>query len=199
MFSGIVETTGIIEKITVEGQNKHFLIKSPISPEIYIDQSIAHNGVCLTVVQQSTESYTVTAIFETLKISNLSSWQVGDIVNLERSLMANSRVDGHFVQGHVDTYIECTGMEEVAGSWYFTFFLPKEYNKLIVHKGSICINGVSLTVAKITQNAFAVAIIPYTYENTNFKNLKLGDKVNIEFDILGKYIVNYLGLLNNKA
>ncbi len=197
MFSGIVETIGILEQITEDGQNKHFKIKSSICPEIYIDQSISHNGVCLTVVKKSNDDYTVTAIFETLIKSNLGDWKVGELVNLERSLLANSRMDGHFVQGHVDTHIECIEVEEADGSWYFRFYLPEECNKLVVPKGSICINGVSLTIAEINKETISVAIIPYTYENTNFKNLSPGAKANIEFDILGKYIINYLDKLNS--
>ena len=192
MFSGIVESTGIIKDILKEGSNVHFIVKSSISEESYIDQSIAHNGVCLTVVHKSAGTHTVTAIEETLNKSNLNHLKINDLINLERSVMANSRMDGHFVQGHVDTTIVCNDVVEADGSWYFTFELPKAYNKLVVPKGSICINGVSLTIADYDEDTFTVAIIPYTYENTNFKKKKKGHLVNVEFDILGKYIVNYL-------
>lgn len=195
MFSGIVESTGKIINIVQNGTNKHFTIQSEISKEAYIDQSIAHNGVCLTVVNINDDTHTVTAIEETLLKSNLGSLQINDLINLERSVMATSRMDGHFVQGHVDTTTTCIAVEEAHGSWYFTFDLAKEFNKLVVSKGSVCINGVSLTIAAFHEDHFKVAIIPYTYEHTNFRRLKKGDSVNIEFDILGKYIVNYLDKL----
>ena len=192
MFSGIIETTGKILKITSEGSNKHFEISSDISPETYIDQSIAHSGVCLTVVAHTNNSHTVTAISETLEKTNLNFWKTGDEINIERSLLATSRIDGHFVQGHVDTTATCTEIQSMGGSWYFHFELEESLIKLIVSKGSIAINGVSLTVVDVNQNTFSVAIIPYTYEHTNFKHIKTGDTVNLEFDILGKYIINYL-------
>jgi riboflavin synthase len=198
MFSGIIETTGKILKITSEGSNRHFEISSDISKETYIDQSIAHNGVCLTVVAHTTNSHTVTAIKETLEKTNLIFWETGDEINIERSLLATSRIDGHFVQGHVDTTATCTEIQSVGGSWYFHFELEAASMKLIVSKGSIAINGVSLTVVDVHQNTFSVAIIPYTYQHTNFQHLKTGDTVNLEFDILGKYIVNYLEKLQPK-
>jgi riboflavin synthase len=198
MFSGIIETTGKILKITSEGSNRHFEISSDISQETYIDQSIAHNGVCLTVVAHTTNSHTVTAIKETLEKTNLIFWETGDEINIERSLLATSRIDGHFVQGHVDTTATCTEIQSVGGSWYFHFELEAASMKLIVSKGSIAINGVSLTVVDVHQNTFSVAIIPYTYQHTNFQHLKTGDTVNLEFDILGKYIVNYLEKLQPK-
>lgn len=196
MFSGIVESTGIIQDIKKEGSNIHFSIKSTISKDAYIDQSIAHNGVCLTVVSVQNDIHTVTAIKETLEKTNLGKLKVNDNINLERSLLANSRVDGHFVQGHVDTVATCHSIKEVDGSWYFEFTTHPENANLMVNKGSICINGVSLTLVNAAQGRFSVAIIPYTYENTNFKSLRQGDIVNVEFDILGKYIVNYLSKLN---
>jgi len=192
MFSGIIESTGKIIKISSDGSNKHFEISSGISTETHIDQSIAHNGVCLTVVANSENSHTVTAIKETLEKTNLDFWKIGDEINLERSLLATSRIDGHFVQGHVDTTALCNRIKSEDGSWYFYFTIDEAYIKLIVNKGSIAINGVSLTVVEVTGNQFSVAIIPYTYQHTNFKNMKAGDTVNLEFDILGKYIINYL-------
>ena len=198
MFSGIVEATGVIRAIQKEGSNVHLTIQSSLSGESYIDQSIAHNGVCLTVVKKTSDTHIVTAIEETLNKSNLNDLKINSLINLERSVLATSRMDGHFVQGHVDTTVVCRDVVEADGSWYYTFELPKEYNKLVVPKGSICINGVSLTIADLTTDTFSVAIIPYTFENTNFKTLQKGNMVNIEFDILGKYIVNYLDKINFK-
>jgi riboflavin synthase len=192
MFSGIVETTGIVAGIESEGSNIHFSIKSSISLEAYIDQSVAHNGVCLTIVEINGDIYKVTAIKETLDKTNLGYLKINDEINLERSLLANSRVDGHFVQGHVDSTATCTNVSEMDGSWYFEFDTNADYANLMVNKGSICINGVSLTLVNVDMGKFSVAIIPYTYQHTNFKNIKQGDTVNIEFDILGKYIVNYM-------
>lgn len=192
MFSGIIEDLGKIIDITYEKSNVHFKIMSEISREAYIDQSISHNGVCLTVVTQSEDTHVVTAIKETLSKTNLGDLKVGSKVNLERSVLATTRMDGHFVQGHTDTTVECLLIDHAEGSWYFTFNLPQEYFSLLVPQGSICINGVSLTIAQIGQNSFTVAIIPYTYEHTNFSIIQVGEKVNVEFDILGKYIVRYL-------
>jgi len=192
MFSGIVENTGVVKSISLDGSNKIFEIFSAISEETYIDQSISHDGVCLTVVSHSKYSHTVTAVRETLDKTNLNTWKPGDVINLERSLLANSRIDGHFVQGHIDTTAVCSKIESMGGSWYFYFDLDEFFIKWIVSKGSIAINGVSLTVVAVVNKIFSVAIIPYTFENTSFKNLKSGDIVNLEFDILGKYIINYL-------
>lgn len=192
MFSGIIEDLGEIIDITYEKSNVHFKIMSEISREAYIDQSISHNGVCLTVVTQSEDTHVVTAIKETLSKTNLGDLKVGSKVNLERSVLATTRMDGHFVQGHTDTTVKCLLIDHAEGSWYFTFNLPQEYFSLLVPQGSICINGVSLTIAQIGQNSFTVAIIPYTYEHTNFSIIQVGEKVNVEFDILGKYIVRYL-------
>ena len=192
MFSGIVEDLGKVVSIVHEGSNIHFTIESKISSEAYIDQSIAHNGVCLTVVSAAGQKHTVTAVHETLSKTNLGLLKVGDPVNLERSLTPGSRMDGHFVQGHVDTIIDCFAVSEKGGSHLFEFVLPPTSSTLIVDRGSVCLNGVSLTVADKTRNGFKIAVIPYTFEHTNFKNLKAGDKVNVEFDVLGKYIVNYL-------
>lgn len=192
MFSGIIESLGKVVSITKEGSNIHFTISSPISGESYIDQSIAHNGVCLTVVAKTMETHTVTAIQETLSKTNLGRLQAGDLVNLERSVSAGSRMDGHFVQGHVDTVIKCLNVIPESGSHVFEFELPEHSNNLVVDRGSVCLNGTSLTIAGRTEKGFRVAIIPYTFEHTNFKSIRAGDEVNIEFDILGKYIISYL-------
>lgn len=192
MFTGIIETTGTVAQIEHEGTNVHFTINSSISNQLKIDQSVSHNGVCLTVVGLSEDTHTVTAIHETLLKSNLGQWQVGTIVNLERCMPANGRFDGHIVQGHVDQTAVCTNVLEDGGSWYFTFeYEPK--GNITVEKGSITVNGVSLTVVNSTDNGFSVAIIPYTYEHTAFKTLKVGDTINLEFDIVGKYIAKLMG------
>lgn len=192
MFSGIVENVGVLEKMIWDQDNLLLTFRSGISKEAYIDQSIAHNGVCLTVVSYDENSHTVVAIQETLEKTNLSSLKIGDKVNLERSITAQSRMDGHFVQGHVDKTASCSKIEKLNGSWLFHFTMLESDTINIVDKGSICINGVSLTVVKVDKGNFHVAIIPYTFENTNFSLLRVGDLVNIEFDILGKYILNYL-------
>lgn len=193
MFTGIIETTGKISHIVSEGSNIHFTLSTPITAELKVDQSVAHNGVCLTVVSIKDDQYTVTAIDETLTKTNLGQWQVNDKVNIERCMPAHGRFDGHIVQGHVDTTAVCTQIKDANGSWLFTFELPAEANtNLIVDKGSICINGISLTVVSTIANTFSVAIIPYTYEFTNMHQLKVGSMVNIEFDILGKYIAKMM-------
>jgi riboflavin synthase len=192
MFTGIIEAMGKVEKIEKEGTNRHFLISSPIAGELKIDQSIAHNGVCLTVVDLKPGMYTVTAIEETLKRSNLGDLKEGSLVNLERSMASGGRLDGHIVQGHVDTTAECIQKETLEGSWYYKFRYPAQDKHLMVNKGSICINGVSLTVVEPEEDTFSVAIIPYTFENTNFRTMEAGDKINLEYDILGKYIARYL-------
>ena len=189
MFTGIIESIGKVEKIEKDGKNYHFTFKSDISKDLKIDQSVAHNGVCLTVISQNNMKHKVTAIYETIKKTNMSSLKVGSLVNLERCLKIGDRLDGHMVQGHVDETIICTKIKEEDGSWRIGFEGTNLNEKLIVDKGSICINGISLTVAKINKIFVEVAIIPYTYENTNFKQLKINDKVNIEYDILGKYIL----------
>lgn len=192
MFSGIIESTGVVKKIEQEGSNYHFTIAASISPELYIDQSIAHNGVCLTVVKKSDNDYVVTAIKETLDLSNLKDWKLGDLINLERCVKADQRMDGHFVQGHVDSTASCTGISNEKGSWYFSFKYPNQFKKLLVSKGSITINGVSLTLIDPDADTFKVGIIPYTYEHTNFKDISIGDEVNIEYDILGKYFQRHM-------
>ena len=189
MFTGIIESIGKVENIEKDGENYHFTFQSDISKNLKIDQSVAHNGVCLTVTSQNNIEHQVTAIYETIQKTNMSSLKIGSLVNLERCLKIGDRLDGHMVQGHVDDTIVCTKINEEDGSWRIGFEGENLNEKLIVDKGSICINGISLTVAKINKNYVEVAIIPYTYENTNFKQLKLNDIVNIEYDILGKYIL----------
>jgi riboflavin synthase len=193
MFSGIVEEAATVVALEKEQENLHLTLSCSFVNELKIDQSVAHNGVCLTVVKKTTDSYTVTAIKETLECSNLGVLNVGDRVNLERSMMMNGRLDGHIVQGHVDQTAVCANVEEADGSWYFTFeyAFDKEMAKkgyMTVDKGSVTINGVSLTVCNPTFNSFQVAIIPYTFEHTNFGQIKKGTIVNLEFDIIGKYL-----------
>lgn len=192
MFTGIIETTGEVTNLTTSGTNVDLYIRSSISAALKIDQSVAHNGVCLTVVELGSDWHRITAIEETMQRSNLGMLKIGDRVNLERAMLAGSRLDGHIVQGHVDQTAFCTGVEEMDGSWYYHFSLPGERAHLMVDKGSICINGVSLTVVNPTLDTFSVAIIPYTWEHTTFKTLQEGDKVNLEYDILGKYIARYM-------
>jgi riboflavin synthase len=189
MFTGIIESIGKVENIEKDGENYHFTFQSDISKNLKIDQSVAHNGVCLTVTSQNNIEHQVTAIYETIQKTNMSSLKIGSLVNLERCLKIGDRLDGHMVQGHVDDTIVCTKINEEDGSWRIGFEGENLNEKLIVDKGSICINGISLTVAKINKNFVEVAIIPYTFENTNFKQLKINDMVNIEYDILGKYIL----------
>ncbi|MBB4077838.1 riboflavin synthase [Lewinella aquimaris] len=190
MFTGIIEAAGEITAIEHDRNNVHFTVRSPISGELKIDQSLAHDGVCLTVVALGEDTHTVTAIQETLQRTRLGDWQVGGTVNLERAMQAGARLDGHIVQGHVDTVGECTEVKESGGSWYFTFRYATE--DLLVDKGSVCVNGVSLTVVEPTDDTFRVAIIPYTYEHTNFRDLRPGSQVNLEFDIIGKYIARQM-------
>ncbi len=197
MFTGIIEQIGIVKNIKIEGSNYHFTISSSISSELKIDQSISHNGVCLTVVAMDDTTHTVTAIEETLSRTNLGEIKKGDIVNLERAMLASSRLDGHIVQGHVDATGQCTKIEKKDGSWYFEFKYQPSPEHLLVDKGSICINGVSLTVVNPSIDKFLVAIIPYTFENTNFRNLKIGDSINLEFDIIGKYIGRYFEIYSS--
>ena len=188
MFTGIIETLGTIQEIKKENTNIHIKINSSITNELKIDQSVAHNGICLTVVAIDDSFYTVTAIDETIKKTNLAHWKVGDKVNLERAMKLGDRLDGHIVQGHVDQTGTCIVAEQTNGSWLYTFEYDEKLNNITIEKGSITVNGVSLTVVNSKKNQFSVAIIPYTYENTNFKNFKIGTKVNLEFDVIGKYI-----------
>ncbi len=188
MFSGIIENLGEVIALVNEQSNLLLTIKSSFTNELKIDQSIAHNGVCLTVVDIYKETYKVTAIAETLNKTNLITLKIGDSINLERSMKLGDRVDGHIVQGHVDQTAVCKNILEANGSWTFTFEYDASLNNITVEKGSVCVNGVSLTVVNSKINSFSVCIIPYTFENTNFKNIESGSIVNIEFDILGKYI-----------
>lgn len=188
MFTGIIETLGRIKSIEKEQENVHFTITSNITSELKIDQSVAHNGVCLTVVAIENDHYTVTAIKETLEKTNLGAWKEGDTVNLERAMKLGDRLDGHIVQGHVDQIGTCIAVEEANGSWYFTFNYDASLNNITIEKGSITVNGVSLTVVNSKPNEFSVAIIPYTFEHTNFHSIKEGTVVNLEFDVIGKYV-----------
>jgi len=186
MFTGIIETVGTINRLTPSGENLQLEIKSPLAKTLKIDQSVSHNGVCLTVVEANSDFYVVTAIKETLEKSNLSRLKNGSLVNLERAMKLGDRLDGHIVQGHVDCVATCTGIQDANGSWVFTFNYNSEFKT--VEKGSITVNGVSLTVVNSKKDTFSVAIIPYTFANTNFKEIQVGDKVNLEFDIIGKYV-----------
>lgn len=188
MFTGIIETLGRIKSIEKEQANVHFTITSSITSELKIDQSVAHNGVCLTVVAIENDNYTVTAIKETLDKTNLGSWNEGDAVNLERAMKLGDRLDGHIVQGHVDQIGKCITVKVADGSWYFTFTYDSNLNNITIEKGSITVNGVSLTVVNSKLNEFSVAIIPYTYEHTNFQSIKKDSIVNLEFDVIGKYV-----------
>lgn len=188
MFTGIIETTGKIVQIDRQGDNKSFLIASPISHELKVDQSVSHNGVCLTVEEVIENQHRVTAIAETLLKTDLDGWQVGDLVNLERCLAFNGRLDGHLVQGHVDATAVCVGKQEMNGSWQYAFDFPREFGAYIIEKGSIALNGISLTVFNVSGNRFEVAIIPYTYHHTNIGSIEPGKKVNVEFDMIGKYV-----------
>jgi riboflavin synthase len=188
MFTGIIETLGTIQEIKKEKDNLHITIDSSITSELKIDQSVAHNGICLTVVALKDTLYTVTAIDETIKKTNLSSWKTGDSVNLERAMKLGDRLDGHIVQGHVDQTGTCIVAQETNGSWLYTFEYDDTLNNITIEKGSITVNGVSLTVVNSKKNQFSVAIIPYTYEHTNFKSFEIGTKINLEFDVIGKYV-----------
>jgi riboflavin synthase len=192
MFTGIIETTGIIRQLFADGSNKTFFIESAISNELRADQSVSHSGVCLTVEEVIGSTHRVTAIDETLKKTNLGNWQVGDPVNLERSLKMYSRLDGHLVQGHVDAVAKCVHRVEKEGSWEYGFTFPKKFGGLIVEKGSVCIDGISLTAFEVKRKSFNVAIIPYTFEHTNIKSVTEGQIVNIEFDLIGKYVLRNL-------
>jgi riboflavin synthase len=191
MFTGIIETTGIIKDVMTKGANTSFWIQSPISTQLKIDQSLSHDGVCLTVEELSGGLHRVTAIAETLKKTTLSSWQPGKEINLEQALRLGDRLDGHLVQGHVDCKVTCKKIRPKSGSLEMTFRFPSKYNRLIIEKGSVCLNGISLTAFEVKKKSFTVAIIPYTFEHTNLKHLKEGEEVNIEFDLLGKYLLKH--------
>jgi len=193
MFTGIIETLGEVKSIEVEGTNVNFTITSTISKELKIDQSVAHNGVCLTVVAVDENSHMVTAIDETLAKSNLGHLKVADRVNLERCMQMNARLDGHIVQGHVDQTAVCTVVNELDGSWEYRFKYDASLGNVTVEKGSVCVNGISLTVVNSIVDEFSVFIIPYTYEHTNLHQVKVGDTVNLEFDIIGKYVARLMG------
>ncbi len=188
MFTGIIESIGEVLHVETVGSNKTFWISSPISLELKVDQSVSHNGVCLTVEAVKENTHRVTAIEETLIKSNLGKLQAGDSVNIERCMLMNGRLDGHIVQGHVDATAVCIDKKDLDGSWQFRFSFPKQFNKLIIEKGSVAVNGISLTLFDVGATEFSVAIIPYTYEHTNMKEVTVGTIVNIEFDIIGKYI-----------
>lgn len=193
MFTGIIETLGKITQLKEEQSNLHITVKSTISKDLKIDQSVAHNGVCLTVVGLKDDEHTVTAIGETLQKTNIGDLKVGDLINLERCMQMNGRLDGHIVQGHVDQTAKCINLQETNGSWTFTFEYDAAKGNVTVEKGSVCVNGISLTVVNSGDSTFSVAIIPYTFEYTNLQSVKIGDFVNIEFDIIGKYVAKMMG------
>lgn len=194
MFTGIIEAFGIIHSIERQGTNATFRISSPISNELKVDQSVSHNGVCLTVEDVKEGVHSVTAIEETLKKTNLLAWEEGTLVNLERCMIMNGRIDGHIVQGHVDTTARCTEKKDADGSWEFRFQFPQQFSALVIEKGSISLNGISLTVFNVDDSSFSVAIIPYTYSHTNIQQVEKGSTVNIEFDMIGKYVNRMLAL-----
>ncbi|MFY8214651.1 MAG: riboflavin synthase [Flavobacterium sp.] len=194
MFTGIIETLGTLVEVKKDQENLHLTVQSALTPELKIDQSVAHNGVCLTVVSKTDSTYTVTAIQETCLKTNIESWAVGDAINLERAMLLGARLDGHIVQGHVDQTGICTEIKEAEGSWYFSFEYDSSMQNITIEKGSITVNGVSLTVVNSKENAFSVAIIPYTYAHTNFHSFQVGTKVNLEFDVIGKYVSRLNGL-----
>lgn len=188
MFTGIIDAVGTVQNITSQGTNKSFYIKSKISSELGIDESISHNGVCLTVEEITDDVYKLTAIKETLEKTNIGGWKSGDLINLERSMKMGGRLDGHIVQGHVDCTAICIAKKDLEGSYEFTFEFDKKYAGLVIEKGSISLNGISLTIFNVSLNTFSVAIIPYTFEHTNMQSLQKGMQVNIEFDMIGKYV-----------
>ncbi len=194
MFTGIIEKIGKIVDLKKDKENLHITVKSDISSELKIDQSLSHDGICLTVIDINNGTHTVTAIKETIDKSNIGQLKINDTINLERAMQLNARLDGHIVQGHVDQVGKCTDIKEVEGSWVFTFSYDNKLNNLTIEKGSITVNGVSLTVVDSKKNSFSVAIIPFTYENTNFNKIKVNDYVNLEFDVIGKYVAKLLQL-----
>ncbi len=194
MFTGIIESIAIVKEVIINGSNKTFWLESPISTELKIDQSVSHNGICLTVEEINGSAHRVTAIEETLQKTNVGSWEKGNLVNLERCLRLNDRIDGHLVQGHVDTTGVCLSRKEKGGSWLFEFEFPKKFADLIIEKGSICVDGISFTAFNVRKRTFSVAVIPYTFEHTNIKSVKKGDSINLEFDLIGKYLLRRLSL-----
>lgn len=197
MFTGIIETLGTIQEVKKDSENLHITIESTITSQLKIDQSVAHNGVCLTVIAIKNDTYTVTAIQETVLKTNVGTWKKSDVINLERAMKLGDRLDGHIVQGHVDQIAVCKNIEETNGSWSYTFEYDPKLNNITIEKGSITVNGVSLTVVNSKNNEFSVAIIPYTYQHTNFHNFKTGTQVNLEFDVIGKYVAR-LNQLNKQ-
>lgn len=194
MFTGIIKNLGTVKKLISKEKNKIFWIESAISAELHLDQSVSHSGVCLTIEEITDNMHRVTAIAETLKKTNLDDWKENDLINLEQCLQINDRLDGHIVQGHVDAVGECTSRKHASGSWELSFSFPKKFSPLIIEKGSICVNGISLTAFNVGKKSFSVAIIPYTFEHTNIKDIFPGNKVNLEFDMVGKYIVRTISL-----
>jgi len=194
MFTGIIETVGIVKEVISNGSNRTFWVESSISSQFKVDQSVSHNGVCLTVEEIKGNSHRVTAIDETLKKTNIGDWKEGTSVNLERCLQLSDRLDGHIVQGHVDTSATCVKRKEKKGSWEFEFEFSKKFAELVIEKGSICVNGISLTAFDVSKKSFRVAIIPYTFEHTNINIVQAGDNVNLEFDMIGKYLLRKLSL-----
>ena len=194
MFTGIIETTGFVRDVIINGLNKTFWIESPLSTEFKVDQSVSHSGVCLTIEEIKGSQHRVTAIDETLKKTNLDTWVTGSLVNIERCLPLNGRLDGHFVQGHVDSTAICINRIEKGGSWELEIEYPEKFAELIIEKGSVCLNGISLTAFNVSKNSFWVAIIPYTFEHTNIKQLRVENGVNLEFDMVGKYINRKISL-----
>jgi riboflavin synthase len=194
MFTGIIESTGLVKEVITNGSNRTFWIVSPLSPQLKIDQSVSHSGICLTVEEIKENCHRVTAIDETLQKTNIGDWKEGSLINLERCLQLNARIDGHLVQGHVDATAICTKRKEKKGSWEFEFEFNKKFAELVIEKGSICINGISLTAFNVKKKSFGVAIIPYTFEHTNIKEVQKGDSVNLEFDMIGKYLVRKIAV-----
>jgi len=194
MFTGIIETVGKVKEVIPNGSNRIFWVESPISSQFKVDQSVSHNGVCLTVEEIMGNSHRITTIDETLQKTNLSSWTEGTFINLEQCLQLNDRLDGHIVQGHADTTGTCIKRKEKKGSWEFEIEFPKKFAELVIDKGSICVNGVSLTAFNVKKKSFCIAIIPYTFEHTNINKVKEGNTVNLEFDMIGKYLIRRLSL-----
>lgn len=194
MFTGIIETTGIVKQVISNGSNKIFRVESSISSQLKADQSVSHSGVCLTVEEVKENAHRITAIDETLQKTNLGNWKEGTLVNLERCLQLNDRLDGHLVQGHVDTTATCTKRKEKDGSWEFEFAFPKKFAELLIEKGSVCVNGISLTAFDVKRKSFRVAVVPFTFEHTNINEVQEGNSVNLEFDLIGKYLLRRLSL-----
>lgn len=194
MFTGIIESTGLVKEVITNGSNRTFWVVSALSPQLKIDQSVSHSGICLTVEEIKENCHRVTAIDETLQKTNIGDWKEGSLINLERCLQLNARIDGHLVQGHVDATATCTKRKEKKGSWEFEFEFNKKFAELVIEKGSICINGISLTAFNVKKKSFGVAIIPYTFEHTNIKKVQKGDSVNLEFDMIGKYLVRKIAV-----